>query len=149
MKLNQTPIFGILLLLVSCNLNNEKANPEPELSKVIFELQELGGFENSEYELFGESKTKISNQKTIKIMFSNTDLKDLDIDQFGKNSAEKIYNLNTKTKNFETVWISIAQEGKENLKTIEIRSAPSLTLKWNVKERNLVYQSNELAQELN
>ena len=144
MKLNQTLLFGILLLIFSCNSNNEKSNPEPELSKVIFELQELGGFENAEYELFGESKTKISNQKTIKITFSNTDLKDLDIDQFGKNSAQKIYNLNTKTRDFETVWISIAQEGKENLKTIEIRSAPSLTLKMNVKERNLVYQSSEL-----
>ncbi len=145
-NLNKILFLGILSLVVSCNLNNKKENPEPELSKIIFELQALGGFEKAEYQLFGESKTKISNQKTIKITFSNTDLKDLDIDQFGKNSAQKIYNLNTKTRNFETVWISIAQEGKEILNTIEIRSAPNLTLKMNVKEQNLVYQSSELAQ---
>lgn len=148
MKLNQTLFFGILLLVVSCNVNNEKTNPEPELSKVIFELQELGGFENAEYELFGESNKKISNQKTIKITFTNTDLKDLNVDEFGKNSAKKIYNLNTKTRNFETIWISIEYTGKGKSKNLEIDSNSDLTLNMNVTKRNLVYQSSELTQEL-
>ena len=58
MKLNQTLFFEILLLVVSCNVNNEKTNSEPELSKIISELKELGGFKNAEYEFSGDSNKK-------------------------------------------------------------------------------------------
>ncbi len=146
MKLNQILFFGILLLVISCNVNNKKTKLEPELSKVIFELQELGGFESAEYKLSGESNKKISNQKTIKITFTNTDLKDLNLDEFGKSSAKKIYNLNTKTRNFETIWISIEYAGKGNSKNLEINSNSDLTLNMNDTKRNLIYQSSELAQ---
>ena len=149
MKLNQTLFFGILFLVVSCNVNNEKTNPEPELSKIIFELKELGGFEKTEYEFPGESSKKKSNKKTIKVTFTNTDLKDLNIDEFGKKSAKRIYNLNTKTRNFETIWISIEYTGKGKSKSVKIDSNSGLTLNMNVTKRNLVYQSSELTQELN
>jgi hypothetical protein len=144
MELNQTLLFGILLLFVSCNENNEKTNPEPELSKIILELKELGGFENAEYEFPGEPNKKISNQKTIKITFTKTDLKNLNVDEFGKNSAKKIYNLNTKTRNLETVWITVEYAGKGKSTNMEIDSNTGLTLSMNVDKRNLVYQAGKL-----
>ena len=147
MKLNQTLFFGILFLVISCNVNNKKTDPEPELSKVLFELKELGEFKNVEYEFPGESNKKISNQKIIKISFRNAKSRDLNIDKFGIISAKKIYNLNSKTRNFEAILISVEYAGNGKSKSVEIDSNSSINM--NVNKRNLVYKTSELNEELN
>lgn len=123
MKLNQILFFVILLLLVSCNVDNRKTNTQRELTKVILELKELGKFENADYEFIDKPNEHLANQNFIKVTFSNTDIKDLDEEGFGKTSAKKIFNLNEKTKDLEAIWFSITNG---NLR------------------RNLIYQSSDL-----
>ena len=80
----------------------------------------------------------------VKVSFKNSDLKDLNADEFGKNAAKKIYNFSDKTKQLKSVWIYvenekdvIAEKTSINLSSI----APQLKLN---KKRNLFYKPSEL-----
>lgn len=143
MKQNLILFFGIIALAISCTTNDEKTNLEPELSKALFELKELGNFKEVEYEYLGGSK-KPTNQNNIKITFTNSALKDLNEDEFGKQSARKIYNLNTKTKKLETIWITIKYAEKEKIKKVKMRSVSDTSIDMSVTLRNFIYQASEL-----
>lgn len=144
MKLYHILFLTFLLVLSSCKVNNEKTDPEPKLSKIITELKELGEFESAEYELFGNPNKRISHQNTIKVTFSNSTLTALNVDEFGENSARKIYNLNVETRNLETIWICVLINHSDNATNKKAVSNENLSVSMNVTKRNLIFKASEL-----
>ena len=118
-----------LMLLASCEVDNRKSS-EADLDKVLLELKGLGKFENFNYEFVDKA-----NRNLLKVTFSNTSLKNFDEDAFGKNSAKKIYNLNSQTKRIKTIWISIHNE---NLNDETNNSQQNVSSQ---EARNLLYES--------
>lgn len=146
MKFTHSLFFGLLLIVTSCNEVSERTNSDPVLTKVLEEMKEYGGFEEVEYEFPSEKSKKISNQKIIKVTYTNSKMIDLDEDDFGKKSAEKIYNLNSATRNFEIILITLRYKSGETTENINIDSDSGFSIKMNVskRERNFIFNTSEL-----
>ncbi len=144
MKMKQNLLFvGLtILLFIACKESNSNENikNDSELNKIISQIKTLGEFEKVDYEFIGNPKN--NPDATIRLNLYNSKIENLDSESIGKKCASLIFKSSDKTKEFNSILVTINFDKNGNQKEVSIAENIQGTL--TVRTRNFVFKTSDL-----
>lgn len=140
MKLNQFFLIGLLIVIFSCKFCSDKT----DLSNLMSQLKELGGFENADYKFIGVPNNR-HDGGLIKVNFQNSRIEHLDLEKFAKESAKKIFNYDGKTRQYGDILVTIENKEYKRSKKMNLGSITTVNIvNTYSKEKNFHFKASEL-----
>ena len=142
MKQNLLFIGLTILLFIACKESNSNENikNDLELKKTVSLIKTLGEFEKVEYEFIGNPKN--NPKAVIRLNLYNSKIENLDSESIGKKCASLIFKSSDKTKDFNSILVSINFDKKGNQKVVSIIENIQGTL--TTRTRNFIFKTSDL-----
>jgi len=142
MKQNLLLVGLTILLFIACKVSNSNENikNDSELNKTISQIKTLGEFEKVEFDFIGNPKK--NPNAIIRLNLYNSKIENLDSESIAKKCASLIFKSSDKTKEFNSILVTINFEKNGNRKEVSIAENIQVTL--TTRKRNFVFNTSDL-----